>query len=50
MAPMRRDIALAKLQALGAGAALARRRYGKGELTVGWGSGRPGRKAKRKKK
>jgi 5-methyltetrahydropteroyltriglutamate--homocysteine methyltransferase len=53
MAPMRRDIALAKLQALGAGAALARRRYGKGELTVGWGSGRPApkaRKAKRKKK
>jgi 5-methyltetrahydropteroyltriglutamate--homocysteine methyltransferase len=53
MAPMRRDIALAKLKALGAGAALARKRYGKGELTVGWGSGRPARKtrkAKRKKK
>jgi 5-methyltetrahydropteroyltriglutamate--homocysteine methyltransferase len=53
MAPMRRDIAQAKLQALGAGAALARRRLGKGELTVGWGSGRPApkaRKAKRKKK
>jgi 5-methyltetrahydropteroyltriglutamate--homocysteine methyltransferase len=28
MAPMNRDIALAKLEALGAGAALARRRYG----------------------
>jgi 5-methyltetrahydropteroyltriglutamate--homocysteine methyltransferase len=28
MAPMRRDIAVAKLQALGAGAALARRRFG----------------------
>jgi len=27
MAPMRRDIALAKLQALGAGAALAREEY-----------------------
>jgi 5-methyltetrahydropteroyltriglutamate--homocysteine methyltransferase len=28
MAPMRRDIAVAKLQALGAGAELARRRFG----------------------
>jgi 5-methyltetrahydropteroyltriglutamate--homocysteine methyltransferase len=28
MAPMRRDIAVAKLQALGAGATLARRRFG----------------------
>jgi 5-methyltetrahydropteroyltriglutamate--homocysteine methyltransferase len=28
MAPMRRDIAVAKLQALGAGAALARDRFG----------------------
>jgi hypothetical protein len=28
MAPMRRDIAMAKLAALGAGAALARRRFG----------------------
>ena len=28
MAPMRRDIALAKLEALGKGAALARQRYG----------------------
>ena len=50
MAPMRRDIALAKLRALGAGAALARRRYGKGELAVGWGSGRPTRKARKAKK
>jgi 5-methyltetrahydropteroyltriglutamate--homocysteine methyltransferase len=50
MAPMRRDIALAKLQALGAGAALARSRYGKGVLTVGWGSGRPARKARNTKK
>jgi 5-methyltetrahydropteroyltriglutamate--homocysteine methyltransferase len=49
MAPMQREIALAKLKALGAGAALARRRYGKGELTVGWGSGRPARKSKTKK-
>jgi 5-methyltetrahydropteroyltriglutamate--homocysteine methyltransferase len=48
MAPMQREIALAKLKALGAGAALARRRYGKGELTVGWGSGRPARRAKKK--
>jgi 5-methyltetrahydropteroyltriglutamate--homocysteine methyltransferase len=50
MAPMRRDIALAKLKALGAGAALARKRYGRGELTVGWGSGRPARKARTAKK
>ena len=28
MAPMRRDIAVAKLQALGAGAALARKKFG----------------------
>jgi 5-methyltetrahydropteroyltriglutamate--homocysteine methyltransferase len=50
MAPMRRDIALAKLKALGAGAALARKRLGKGVLTVGWGSGRPARKARTAKK
>jgi 5-methyltetrahydropteroyltriglutamate--homocysteine methyltransferase len=50
MAPMRRDIALAKLKALGAGAALARKRLGKGVLTVGWGSGRPARKARAAKK
>jgi 5-methyltetrahydropteroyltriglutamate--homocysteine methyltransferase len=50
MAPMQREIALAKLKALGAGAALARKRYGKGELTVGWGSGRPARKARKAKK
>ena len=40
MAPMDRDVALAKLQALAAGAALARKRYGKAERAVGWGSGR----------
>jgi len=40
MAPMSRDIALAKLQALAAGAALARKRYANGDVTVGWGSGR----------
>jgi 5-methyltetrahydropteroyltriglutamate--homocysteine methyltransferase len=50
MAPMQREIALAKLKALGAGAALARKRYGKGELTVGWGSGRPARRARKAKK
>jgi 5-methyltetrahydropteroyltriglutamate--homocysteine methyltransferase len=50
MAPMRRDIALAKLKALGAGAALARKRLGKGVVTVGWGSGRPARKARASKK
>jgi hypothetical protein len=37
---MDRDIALQKLQALAAGAALARKRYGKAERAVGWGSGR----------
>ena len=46
---MSRDIALAKLQALGAGAALARKRYGKGVVTVGWGSGRIARKRKARK-
>ncbi|HEX9184769.1 MAG TPA: methionine synthase [Burkholderiales bacterium] len=50
MAPMRRDIALAKLKALGAGAALARKRLGKGVVTVGWGSGRPARKSRAAKK
>jgi 5-methyltetrahydropteroyltriglutamate--homocysteine methyltransferase len=40
MAPMDRDIALAKLQALTAGAAMARKRYGTKAATVGWGSGR----------
>jgi 5-methyltetrahydropteroyltriglutamate--homocysteine methyltransferase len=40
MAPMSRDIALAKLQALAAGAALARKRYANDDVTVGWGSGR----------
>ena len=50
MAPMSREIALAKLKALGAGAALARQRYGKGVVTVGWGSGRIAHKKRRKKK
>ena len=40
MAPMDRDIALAKLRALAAGAALARKRYAKDDVSVGWGSGR----------
>ena len=39
MAPMRREVALAKLRALVAGAALARKRYAKGEIPVGWGAG-----------
>jgi 5-methyltetrahydropteroyltriglutamate--homocysteine methyltransferase len=39
MAPMDRKIALAKLKALVAGAALARKRYGKGEIAAGWGAG-----------
>jgi 5-methyltetrahydropteroyltriglutamate--homocysteine methyltransferase len=38
MAPMDRDIALAKLKALAAGAALARKRYGRRLRPVGWGS------------
>jgi hypothetical protein len=46
MAPMSRDIALAKLQALAAGAALARKRYANGDVTVGWGSGRITRRKK----
>ncbi len=50
MAPMQREVALAKLKALGAGAALARSRYGKGVVTVGWGSGRPASKARKAKK
>ncbi len=40
MAPMSREVALAKLRALAAGAALARKRYAKGPLAAGWGSGR----------
>jgi hypothetical protein len=40
MAPMDRDVARAKLQALAAGAAMARKRLGKKVATVGWGSGR----------
>jgi 5-methyltetrahydropteroyltriglutamate--homocysteine methyltransferase len=38
MAPMAREVALAKLRALAAGAALARRRYGGRLRAVGWGS------------
>jgi len=50
MAPMDRDVALAKLQALAAGAALARKQFGKGaERTVGWGSGRLGKSARKKR-
>ena len=53
MAPMDRAIAAAKLKALGAGAALARERYGKSVGAVGWGSARlnrkPARTARRKK-
>jgi 5-methyltetrahydropteroyltriglutamate--homocysteine methyltransferase len=50
MAPMDRDVARGKLQALAAGAALARRRYGKGERTVGWGSGRLGKSVRGRRK
>jgi 5-methyltetrahydropteroyltriglutamate--homocysteine methyltransferase len=49
MAPMDRDIALAKLKALAAGAALARRRYGRRLRPVGWGSAPksgPGRRSR----
>jgi hypothetical protein len=50
MAPMDRDIALAKLQALAAGAAMARKRYGKNAPTVGWGSGRVTKRNTNKKR
>ncbi len=40
MAPMDREVALAKLRALAAGAALARKRYGERVGAVGWGSAR----------
>jgi 5-methyltetrahydropteroyltriglutamate--homocysteine methyltransferase len=43
MAPMDRDIAVHKLQALAAGAALARKRVAAAERTVGWGSGKLGK-------
>jgi 5-methyltetrahydropteroyltriglutamate--homocysteine methyltransferase len=50
MAPMDRDIALRKLQALAAGAALARKQYGKSaERTVGWGSGRLGKSTRKRR-
>jgi 5-methyltetrahydropteroyltriglutamate--homocysteine methyltransferase len=49
MAPMDREVALQKLQALAAGAALARKRYGKAERAVGWGSGRLGKSPRKKR-
>jgi 5-methyltetrahydropteroyltriglutamate--homocysteine methyltransferase len=48
MAPMDRAIAAAKLRALAEGAALARKRYGEGEVSVGWGSGAGPRKPAKK--
>ena len=48
MAPMDRDVAVQKLQALAAGAALARKRVAAGERTVGWGSGKLGKTARGK--
>jgi 5-methyltetrahydropteroyltriglutamate--homocysteine methyltransferase len=50
MAPMDRDIARRKLEALAAGAAMARKRYGKAERAVGWGSGRLDKKPRTKKR
>jgi 5-methyltetrahydropteroyltriglutamate--homocysteine methyltransferase len=47
MAPMEREVAVKKLQALAAGAALARKRFAQGDRAVGWGSVG---KAKRKKR
>jgi 5-methyltetrahydropteroyltriglutamate--homocysteine methyltransferase len=49
MAPMDREIALQKLRALAAGAALARKRYAKGERAVGWGSGRLGKSTRKRR-
>jgi len=49
MAPMDREIALQKLQALAAGASLARKRYGKNERAVGWGSGRLGKSTRKRR-
>ncbi len=48
MAPMDRAVAEAKLRALAAGAALARKRYGDGEVPVGWGSARGTKKPAKK--
>jgi 5-methyltetrahydropteroyltriglutamate--homocysteine methyltransferase len=50
MAPMDREIAVRKLQALAAGAALARKRFAKGERAVGWGSGKLGKNTRKKKR
>jgi 5-methyltetrahydropteroyltriglutamate--homocysteine methyltransferase len=50
MAPMDREIAVQKLHALAAGAALARKRFAKGERTVGWGSSRLGKSTRKKKR
>ncbi len=49
MAPMDRDIAVQKLHALAAGAALARKRFARGERAVGWGSGRLGKSTRKKR-
>jgi 5-methyltetrahydropteroyltriglutamate--homocysteine methyltransferase len=40
MAPMEREVALKKLQALAAGTAIVRKRHAKKAAVVGWGSGR----------
>jgi 5-methyltetrahydropteroyltriglutamate--homocysteine methyltransferase len=50
MAPMDREIALKKLQALAAGAAIARKRHGKKERAVGWGSSRLDKRPRKKGK
>jgi 5-methyltetrahydropteroyltriglutamate--homocysteine methyltransferase len=50
MAPMDREIALKKLQALAAGAAIARKRHGKKERAVGWGSARLDKRPRKKGK
>jgi 5-methyltetrahydropteroyltriglutamate--homocysteine methyltransferase len=50
MAPMDRDIAVQKLQSLAAGAALARKRLGAGERTVGWGSSKLGKSTRKKRR
>jgi 5-methyltetrahydropteroyltriglutamate--homocysteine methyltransferase len=49
MAPMDRAVAEAKLKALADGAALARRRYAEGEVSVGWGSARGTKKPAKKR-
>jgi 5-methyltetrahydropteroyltriglutamate--homocysteine methyltransferase len=49
MAPMDREVAVQKLRALAAGAALARKRLAAGERTVGWGSGRLGKSTRKRR-